>query len=100
MHWIGTIVVLGIAGWLAWSALGRRYALRIVLDEEGVRSHRGLAKARQSEVIEFLERHVAVEGRAVILGVPVQGGKLRLHFRGKIHSGSQQQIRNFFTLDG
>jgi hypothetical protein len=92
------ILVLALIGWLAWLMFRPRYAVKIVMDSHGVKSHHGLPAAKVTEIVRFLEQEVGIEGRATILGERDRTGVVRVRFRGRLHPGMQQKIRNFLAL--
>ena len=96
---LGVIIRVGalaLIGYFIWLALRPRYAVEIVMDEHGIKRHRGLSKGQEAKVIDFLREQVTPEGRLGIYAIRQPNGYLRLHFKGNIDPGTRQQIRNFF----
>ena len=79
-------------------ALFGKPSLRIDVKNGRVTALRGVAKAKIRDVTDFLERTVALNGNARVLGRRDAQGVLRLTFRGKLDEGTRQQIRNYLKL--
>jgi hypothetical protein len=93
------IALVAFMAWLVWTAFRPRYAVRIVVDKDGVRYSLGLPVSKQQEVVRFLEHDVEIEDRITILGNRGDDGAMHFQFRGRIHPSIQQQIRNFLVLN-
>jgi len=91
-------VVAGIA-WAAWRLLSPRWAFQIVVDESGVRSHRGITTAQQQRLLELLQRTRFPEGRVKICGRCDEHGRLILQFYGAVSDETRQQIRNYIASE-
>jgi len=91
------LIGVALAGWIIWLVLRPKYAFRIVVDQRGVRHHRGLPKGQQREVLRFLQDEVSLDGRTTICANRQTTGQLRFNFKGRINPGAQQQIRNFLN---
>jgi len=79
-------------------ALFGKPQLQIDVKDGRVTGLRGVAKAKTRDVIDFLERTVALSGKVKVLGRRDAQGVLRLSFRGKLDEGTRQQIRNYLKL--
>ncbi len=86
--------VVGIA-YVAWRVMRPRYAMKIVMDENGIKHHEGLAKRQEKQVLEFLREQVQPVRKLTIYGARHPNGYFRLVFKGQIDPGTQQRIRNF-----
>jgi hypothetical protein len=73
------------------------HAIKIVVDQQGVKFHKGLPKVHQHEVLDFFEKTLAIDGKLTIYGDGRQSGYWQLIFKGQIDAGKQHQIRNFFN---
>lgn len=98
MHYVLTeVIIIAAIGYLAWRMMNPRHAIRIVIDEHGIKHHQGLPKAHERDVLGFLQQHLAPEGRLTICADRQPSGYFRLYFKGSIAPGEQQQVRNLFN---
>ena len=94
--WFRLLIVAALAGGLWW-ALRPRYSRRIVIHRGNIQLCIGVPKARAGEILEFLSG-LQLEGKVVILGVRERRGNLRIAFRGRLHPGIGQRIRNYLKM--
>ena len=97
--WLIKIAFVAVILWLAWTAFRPRYALKIVVDEDGVQYSTGLPAAKKKQIVGFLENDVEIENRVTILGVRGRDRTVRYEFRGPLHPSIQQRIRNYLLLN-
>ena len=83
---------------VVWKVLQPKYNLKIVVNAGTVQEIQGVAKGKQAELTEFLEKDLATSNRFVIFGQRQANGRLQLRFRGQVDVGKQQQIRNYLLL--
>jgi hypothetical protein len=88
-------LILAVLVFVVWLFYRRRWPTRIVVDRNGVRSHRGLPKSREREILAFLNDDVSFEGKVTIGLARSQNGSLQTHFAGRIDEGTRQRIRNY-----
>lgn len=84
-------------GYVLWTLVRPNWAFEIVMDETGVRSHKGISTPQQRRLLELLRRTRFVEGQVKICGRHDQNGELQLRFYGKLAPDTEQQIRNFIV---
>jgi hypothetical protein len=95
-EWLVRAVLIGLAVWVFWTLLQPRYVFEI-------RIHRGQPSVRKGKVTgAFLGRVAAVcqeagVVRGWIAGVR-QGRRIALRFSRQFPPGSQQRLRNEWTL--
>jgi len=90
-------VVIVLIRYVVWRVIRPRYAVRIVIDDQGIKYHHGLPAAHEREVLEFLQEQLSLDGKLTICANRRADGYLRIFFKGRIAPGTQQQIRNFFN---
>ena len=96
MIWV-RLVILPAVGFGVWWLLRSKWAFTIVVDESGVRSHKGVSTPQQRRLLELLQKTRFVEGRVKVCGRHDANGKLQLQFLGKVSDDTKQQIRNFIV---
>ena len=89
-------IVLAVLGGIWWM-LQPKWTIRLVVDQGGLRSQRGVASRRLAEIEEFIDNHVEVNHRLTVFAHRDPGGYWKVWFRGKSDAGLQQRIRNFFA---
>ena len=87
---VGAVIVVGV-----WWMLQPKWTIRVVVDAQGVRQHRGLAKRRVGDVIEFFNNDVRIDNKLVVFARREAGGYLRIWFRGSAEQSVRQRIRNY-----
>lgn len=90
------IAVFALVVYVVWRMLRPRYAVRIVMDEHGIKHHVGLSKAQERKVLEFLQEQMP-DGKLTIYAEREPNGYLRLNIRGHITPGMRQRVRNFLN---
>ena len=90
------IAVFALVGYVVWRMLRPRYAVRIEMDEHGIKHHVGLSKAQERKVLEFLQEQIP-DGKLTIYAERAPNGYLRLNIRGHVTPGTRQRIRNFLN---
>jgi len=87
--------LVAAAAWIIWEVCRTKWTTTIIVDGRGVRSHKGLAKAHQREIVDFLEQEASIDSKVVIRASRYQNGYVRLDIRGDLDFGTRQRIRNF-----
>lgn len=87
---VGVLIIYGI-----WTQGNKKWKVKIVVDETGVRSHEGLPPARVARIVEFFEKTISIESKCVVQARTEPNGHLRTRISGSIDEGTKQQIRNF-----
>jgi hypothetical protein len=90
-------VVIALICYVVWCVIRPRYAVRIVIDDQGIKYHHGLPAAHEREVLEFLQEQLTLERELTICVNRQPGGYLRISFKGQIPPGTRQQIRNYLN---
>lgn len=88
------LIVYGI-----WMFLRPKWAFTIVMDQTGLRSHKGVTTPEQRRLLELLRRTRFVEGEAKICGRYDEHGQLQLKFSGQLSPETEQQIRNYIAAE-
>lgn len=83
--------------YVIWRFLSPRWAFVIVVDETGLRSHKGITTAHQKRLLDLLLNTRFSEGRVKICGRHDQHGRMILQFYGPISDDTRQQIRNYIA---
>lgn len=89
------LAVIALIGYVVWRVMIPRYAVRIVIGNQGIKYHKGLSKANEEDVLAYFEKHRSFDGDVTILAARHADGDLRLVFRGQVDPHTQQQIREF-----
>ncbi|QDT33089.1 hypothetical protein Mal48_23410 [Thalassoglobus polymorphus] len=89
------IVFLGIAGWFVLSAIRPKSAIRLIIEGSNLVDSHGISSRARSQIETFVKQDLDYTGRLKVTGNPDSRGHVHLKFRGRIDSGTQQQIRNF-----
>jgi hypothetical protein len=89
---IAAIVLYGL-----WQVSHQKWQTVIEMDADGIRSHKGIPKARESRVLAFLTHDVVAEQRITIRATRCRNGYLRMRISGSSDPGTTQQIRNFLV---
>ena len=93
------VLICAVLGLVAWKLIQPRRRIRIVVDQDGVKSHHGLPDGRQNIILNFIARTVIMDRRVVIGLSRVSEGRPRLHFPGPIDSDTRQLVRNFLLSE-
>ena len=96
-----TLLLIGFFTLLAyalWSA-SEHWPIKIVVQRDGITSHRGVAQARVPRLRQFFAQNVRAERKVVIRGKRNRNGQLRLKITGQVPDGTKQQIRNYLNLE-
>lgn len=91
------LAILTFGGYVLWSVLRPKHPIRIVVDQTGVRQHRGLPKAQAKKVVSFLDRQTRPAKKLVIYVARLPNGYLLTDFRGPSDSEWRQRVRNFLV---
>ncbi len=89
------IVFLGVVGWLTLLSIRPKFAIRLVIEDSTLVQSHGISLRVKSQIEAFLKQDLDDSGKAIVTANPDAKGRMKFKFRGKMDSGTQQQIRNF-----
>ncbi|WP_417847185.1 hypothetical protein [Thalassoglobus sp.] len=89
------IVFLGLAGWFVLAAIRPKSAIRLVIEGSTLVDSYGISSRARSQIETFVKQDLDYTGKLRVTGNSDSKGRVHLKFRGRIDSGTQQQIRNF-----
>lgn len=92
-------ILLGIIGYVFWRLLRPRCAIRIVVDQDGVKSHTGLPRSSHATILNWIARRVVTERRITICVTHGRDGRPKISFSGPIDQDTEQLVRNFLLSE-
>lgn len=92
-------LVLGLIGYVFWKLLQPRCVIRIVVDQDGVKSHTGLPRSSHATILNWIARHVVTDRKITICVTQGRDGRYRISISGPIDEGTEQMVRNFLLSE-
>jgi hypothetical protein len=90
-----TMVLVAVGGYCLWNISRPKWMLEIVVLPDGVKSCRGLPKAQEQKIVNFLQHDVSLPGKVRIRGTRSRNGRWHIAMAGSLDAGMRQRIRNF-----